>query len=132
MTNPPAEPTESPRTARAREHLANERTLFAWVRTALALMGLGFVVARFGLFLRSIAGQGGGASRGGPQPSDIIGVALVGAAVLATGVSLRRFLRARTQIEEGRFVPEVFGDVLLAAVTVAVGVALVVYLLTVR
>lgn len=39
--------------------LAAERTLLAWVRTGVALMGLGFVVARFGLFLREIAHAGG-------------------------------------------------------------------------
>jgi putative membrane protein len=131
MAKPPAVPSETPSTARAREHLANERTLFAWVRTALALMGLGFVVARFGLFLRSIALQSG-VPPGGQRDSEVIGVALVGAGVLVTGVSLRRFLRARAQIEEGRFVPELFADLLLAGVTVAVGLALVVYLLAVR
>ena len=34
---------------------AAERTLLAWIRTGLGLMGLGFVVARFGLFLREVA-----------------------------------------------------------------------------
>lgn len=38
-----------------RVYLAAERTLLAWVRTGLALMGFGFVVARFGLFLRELA-----------------------------------------------------------------------------
>ena len=37
------------------EHLANERTFLAWVRTALGLIGLGFVLARMGLFLRQLA-----------------------------------------------------------------------------
>ncbi len=37
-----------------RVRLAMERTLLAWVRTGLALMGFGFVVARFGLFLREM------------------------------------------------------------------------------
>lgn len=37
---------------------AAERTLLAWMRTGLALMGFGFVVARFGLFLREIAAVG--------------------------------------------------------------------------
>ena len=38
-----------------RVYLAAERTLLAWVRTGLAMMGFGFVVARFGLFLHEIA-----------------------------------------------------------------------------
>lgn len=122
------QPSEPPSSTRAREHLANERTLFAWVRTALALMGLGFVVARFGLFLRSLAVQGGAVPEGGVHASDAIGVALVAAGVVATAISLRRFLRARAQIEVGRFVPELFGDVFIVAVTIGVGLALIGYL----
>jgi len=29
---------------RSREHLANERTFLAWIRTSIALMGFGFVI----------------------------------------------------------------------------------------
>jgi len=36
------------------DSLAAERTLLAWIRTGLALMGFGFVVARFGLFLQKL------------------------------------------------------------------------------
>jgi putative membrane protein len=36
---------------------AAERTLLAWQRSAIALMGLGFVVERFGLFLQVMAHQ---------------------------------------------------------------------------
>jgi putative membrane protein len=38
-----------------RDALATERTFLAWIRTGLALMGFGFVVARFGLFLNQLA-----------------------------------------------------------------------------
>jgi hypothetical protein len=38
----------------AQVRLASERTLLAWARTGLGLMGFGFVVARFGLFLREL------------------------------------------------------------------------------
>ncbi len=46
-------PATSHRAAVA-DYLAAERTLLAWVRTGLALMGFGFVVARFGLFLQQL------------------------------------------------------------------------------
>ena len=38
-----------------RVFFAAERTLLAWVRTGLTLIALGFVVARFGLFMRLLA-----------------------------------------------------------------------------
>ena len=41
-------------TASLSDYLAAERTLLAWIRTGLALMGFGFVVARFGLFIQQL------------------------------------------------------------------------------
>ena len=40
-----------------RVFFAAERTFLAWIRTGLSLMGFGFVVARFGLFLKEVAGS---------------------------------------------------------------------------
>jgi uncharacterized membrane protein YidH (DUF202 family) len=39
---------------RTQQHLANQRTFLAWLRTSVALIGLGFVVSGFGLFLKAI------------------------------------------------------------------------------
>lgn len=121
-SQPPGEAT------RAREHLANERTLLAWVRTSIALMGLGFVVARFGLFLREIAAQGGRTVVPGSRYSGPIGIVLVVAGVLTTIVSTVRFFRARAQIEAGRFAPEAFAEVAVIAITLLAGAALIAYL----
>jgi putative membrane protein len=46
---------ENEKTDRYTQYLANERTFLAWLRTCIALMGLGFVVARFSLFLREFS-----------------------------------------------------------------------------
>jgi putative membrane protein len=39
----------------ARFHLANERTLLAWIRTSIGIMAFGFVVVKFSLFLKQLA-----------------------------------------------------------------------------
>jgi putative membrane protein len=43
------------KTSKTNEHLANERTFLAWVRTSIATISLGFVIARFSFWLREIA-----------------------------------------------------------------------------
>ena len=48
----------NPSTARdgkATEYLASERTFLAWIRTCIAVISLGFVVAKFGVWLRQLA-----------------------------------------------------------------------------
>src|SRR6267378_7931005 len=81
-------PTEIRQKADLRDYLAAERTLLAWVRTGLAMMGFGFVVARFGLFLRELA------SVEGVQPRQRLAVSLwVGTTLVLLGVAVN-FLAA--------------------------------------
>lgn len=55
-----------------------ERTLLAWLRTGIAIITLGFVVARFGLFLREIG-------RGSTRVNSPIGSAGVGVILVVLG-----------------------------------------------
>ncbi|WP_425396532.1 YidH family protein [Aeoliella sp.] len=65
-----------------RVYLAAERTLLAWLRSGIAVIGLGFLVAKFGMFLRMIRGTVEG---GHPIASTIIGIAFImlGTAMIA-------------------------------------------------
>jgi putative membrane protein len=70
-----------------RVFFAAERTLLAWIRTAITLMALGFVVARFGLFLALLGAQSSGLAHGtaGHWLSAGVGVLLM---VSSAGVQL--------------------------------------------
>lgn len=68
---------------------AAERTLLAWQRTAIALMGFGFVVERFGLFLRMVSNQPLSPSQRGFSLWLGVSLLVMGAAV--AGVSALQF-----------------------------------------
>jgi putative membrane protein len=76
-------------TADPRILFAAERTLLAWQRSAIALMGFGFVVERFGLFLQMMAHQPLSGSQRGFSLGLGIALLLLGAAVAL--ISARQF-----------------------------------------
>jgi putative membrane protein len=108
---------------------AAERTLLAWVRTGLAVVGLGFIVARFGLFLRMVSQ--GSAAQEPHASSTVLGVLFVlfGSAGIAFGVAqFVRFCRALPRHAR----PERYwlgGSVWFGGLVAATGLALAVYLL---
>jgi putative membrane protein len=96
---------------------ANERTLLAWVRTGLALMAFGFVVARLVVELRG-NGRDDGTSLG-------IGAAVVGVGVACQVLGAVRFVRARRELLAGRaLVPGAGGPVAVAILVGLVGAGL--------
>lgn len=79
---------------------AAERTLLAWIRTGIALMGFGFVVARFGLFLRELAAASTRMSPGGSNASAT-GVVLVGAGIAVNVWASVRHARMLRRLARG-------------------------------
>ncbi|HEY2892589.1 MAG TPA: DUF202 domain-containing protein [Pirellulales bacterium] len=67
-----------------RNYMAAERTLLAWIRTGLAMMGFGFVVARFGLFMRELMLAREVEQHRSYSASMIVGTTLVVFGVLVT------------------------------------------------
>jgi putative membrane protein len=120
-------PLGSDSSNRARDHLANERTFLAWVRTGVAIIVFGFAIGRFAIAMRQFLQiQGRGSRTAGP--SVWFGTIAIIAGVLLTLAGLIRYRRTRDQLESGRFEPARFIVDVVAIITALFGLALAGYL----
>ncbi len=118
-----------------RVFFAAERTMLAWIRTGIAMMGFGFVVARFGLFLREIlADRLDGATA--PTPARTPGLSLwVGTALVLLGVAVNlsaavHHYRFRRRFERGEpfLTPRGLMTIAVSMVLALLGLGLALYL----
>ncbi|MDE2466810.1 MAG: DUF202 domain-containing protein [Alphaproteobacteria bacterium] len=115
------------------DHAANERTFLAWVRTAIAIMAFGFLVAKFNLFLRlaqaGLSGHGRASALSGNGLGDIAGIVVTGAGLLIVSLAAIRFVRLRRAIDSTEAITGGARlDLALAALLVILGFALVAFL----
>jgi putative membrane protein len=117
-----------------RVYLAAERTLLAWIRTGLAMMGFGFVVARFGLFLREMQAVQQGTPVESARGSLWFGIALVLMGVVVNLSAVFHHARLVRELREGNWDADrpARSGMIVAVVLAVVGLAVAVYLLTVR
>ncbi|MBA4107225.1 MAG: hypothetical protein C0485_15885 [Pirellula sp.] len=111
-----------------RVYFAAERTLLAWIRTGLAVIGLGFVVSRFGLFLRLMRDVPNAAPHAG---STWIGVGLVLLGSASIGLAAWQHLQfSRGLKAAGLPRPSAMRwSATFAAIIAMIGLALALYLL---
>jgi putative membrane protein len=117
-----------------RVYFAAERTFLAWIRTGLGLMGVGFAVARFGLFLRQMRATETHSVVHSTGLSVWSGVAIVLLGVIVLTSSVAQHLTLIRELNSGTWRPGRISRnaVLLATLLALVGVAMSAYLLILR
>jgi len=109
------------------DHLANERTYLAWMRTGIAIIALGFVVARFGVALREI-------NPSIPPTSPVHFTAVIGIVLVLVGgcmilLALRIFINNQNKIRLGKYVPTSTVETIFSLAFFIFAILLIVYLL---
>lgn len=113
-----------------RDHAANERTFLAWIRTAIALMGFGFVIEKFDLFLRYVGNAVPEAAiprsthfaQGAGLAMMVIGLAIVLGSTWSFLKNLRLIDAPGAQSYRGKL-----PNLILGAVVAALGIFLILY-----
>lgn len=111
-------------------HLANERTFLAWIRTSIGLMAFGFVVVKFSLFVRQVSSLLGKdnlvQNRG---YSAVVGIILVAVGMITSVLSYARYRKTQKQISEGNYSHSTILLTVITAFIFFLSVLLIVYLI---
>jgi putative membrane protein len=115
------------------DHLANERTFLAWMRTSIGIMAFGFVVVKFSLFVKRISMLFGSAPVNLPPShgmSAIVGIVLVLVGTITIIFSYLRYRQSEKQISEGAYVHSPLLITIISIFILIASLLLIAYLIT--
>ncbi len=117
-----------------RDHMANERTFLAWVRTSIGIMAFGFVVEKFALFMKRLPFLLGETKAFSPPPSSlgystVFGIILVAMGALMGLLAFVRYKKVEREINEDSYQPSTILDILVTIGILTIGIFLVFYML---
>jgi putative membrane protein len=122
-------PVESPAKNRhVSEHLANERTILAWIRTSIAVMTLGVAINRFALFLMEMHQVVPEVRALANRHVEKLGIGLVILGIAIMGGAIWHYLHVGRAIESEAYQPANLGLVLTSLAVVAMGGSALIWL----
>lgn len=113
----------------SKEHLANERTFLAWVRTSISLMGFGFVIVKFTLFLKELAFALDTPDLASKSYSSGVGIIMVALGILISVLAYIQYKKNEKQLNNDIFVSSSLLSLFTMLIILIGGIVLIIYLL---
>ncbi len=114
-----------------RDHMANERTFLAWVRTSIGIMAFGFVVEKFAIFIKRLSYffEKTGPSLSSLEYSSIFGIVLVAMGAFMGLLAFVRYKKVEREINDNTYRPSLILDILVTMGIITIGLFLVFYMI---
>ena len=126
--NNPQPPAVIGEDKRATEYLANERTFLAWIRTSIAVIGAGFVISRFSIWIReSVSNPAHGPAQS--HKSVVVGIVMMALGAVLAFLALWRYHVVNRCIEEGRVKADRGLVILVTAFVVLLATGMILFIL---
>ncbi len=116
---------------KSREQLANERTFLAWIRTSIALMGFGFVIVKFNIFIKQISMLLDSKDTLPKVDSSFVGVIMIAIGILVALTAFFQFKKHEEQLRNNKFYSSSILLLLTTLILIIGGIILILYLLSV-
>ena len=115
------------------DHLANERTFLAWIRTSIGIMAFGFVVEKFSLFIKELTTflsktHSHVMPTFLPNGSSILGITIVALGTFIAVLAFFNYMMITNQINNNTYQPSKKLNFLLMLSILLIGILLVLYL----
>ncbi len=112
------------------DHLANERTFLAWLRTSVALMGFGLILVKFSVFLKqiSLVSTDRQIIHSQNEYSGLTGLVLVAAGVIILIFSYLNYKKTRKKISENLFIGNNSLILMVTILILSISIFLIAYL----
>jgi inner membrane protein YidH len=119
---------DSARNRHVSDHLANERTLLAWIRTSIAVIALGIAINRFSLFLMEINQVVPDVRAAANRHVGTLGAGLVVLGIVILVGALWHYLRVSRAIDDDTYRPSTRVMLVASAAIVLMAAAALVWL----
>jgi putative membrane protein len=116
---------------RVTDHLANERTFLAYVRTSLSLMAFGFVIAKFAVLAHSMPGGQVGVSPAAAMSGHKLGIVFAAIGAVLGAIGSWRFVVVDTELKRDEYHSAPWLALAVGSATVITGVLVIMNLLRV-